>query len=202
MHGDMEERQVREMNIYFDMEFTGLHKNTTPISIGLVTEDGDTFYAEFNDYDDRQCDNWIRENVIKNLEYNDKYECFSSNNACVRMKGNSKFVSTALRKWLMKVSNGKRIQFISDVCHYDMVLLIDIITNGRTAFDLLANISPACHDINQDIATCYNISDKEAFDKSREEIVASLGTEPPYGDKHNSLYDAQVIKKIYERNVW
>ena len=55
------------MNIYFDTEFTGLHKDTTLISIGLVTENGDTFYAEFDDYDKTQCNDWIQENVINNL---------------------------------------------------------------------------------------------------------------------------------------
>ena len=39
------------MKVFFDTEFTGLHRNTTLISIGLVSEDGRTFYAEFNDYD-------------------------------------------------------------------------------------------------------------------------------------------------------
>ncbi len=34
------------MNIYFDTEFTGLHKNTTLISIGMIAENGRTFYAE------------------------------------------------------------------------------------------------------------------------------------------------------------
>ena len=32
------------MKIFFDTEFTGLHKNTTLISIGLVSETGDEFY--------------------------------------------------------------------------------------------------------------------------------------------------------------
>ena len=42
------------MKVWFDTEFTGLHKNTTLISIGLVTENGKTFYAEFTDYDESQ----------------------------------------------------------------------------------------------------------------------------------------------------
>ena len=39
------------MKLYFDTEFTGLHKNTTLISVGLIAEDGQEFYAEFTDYD-------------------------------------------------------------------------------------------------------------------------------------------------------
>jgi hypothetical protein len=55
------------MKIFFDTEFTGLHKNTTLISIGLISEDGKTFYAEFTDYDKSQVDSWLQENVINNL---------------------------------------------------------------------------------------------------------------------------------------
>ena len=53
--------------IFFDTEFTGLHQNTTLISIGLVSECGKTFYAEFTDYDQKQVDEWIKNNVIANL---------------------------------------------------------------------------------------------------------------------------------------
>ena len=57
------------MKVFFDTEFTGLHKETTLISIGLVDENGRTFYAEFSYYYEVQCDKWIYENVIKNLKW-------------------------------------------------------------------------------------------------------------------------------------
>lgn len=186
------------MNIYFDMEFTGLRKHTTPISIGMITENGETFYAEFNDFEWFQCDCWIIENVINNLAYKDGcYYATVDNGIVNRIKDNLEMVSHELIKWLDFVSNGEEIQFVSDVCHYDMVLLIDIISNKGTAFDLPENISPVCHDINQDIVEYYGISDREAFNKSREEIIEELGVKMLYGNKHNSLYDAMVIKNIH-----
>lgn len=42
--------------IFFDSEFTGLHQNTTLISIGLISDDNNCFYAEFTDYDKNQLD--------------------------------------------------------------------------------------------------------------------------------------------------
>ena len=33
---------------FIDFEFSGLHMKTTPISIGIVTDSGYKFYAEFN----------------------------------------------------------------------------------------------------------------------------------------------------------
>lgn len=38
------------MKIFFDTEFTGLKKDTDLLSIGLVTETWEEFYAELYDY--------------------------------------------------------------------------------------------------------------------------------------------------------
>ncbi len=35
--------------VFFDTEFTGLRQQTTLISIGLVAETGETFYAELTE---------------------------------------------------------------------------------------------------------------------------------------------------------
>jgi hypothetical protein len=178
--------------LFIDTEFTGLHKNTTLISLGIISDNDRTFYAEFSDYDDMQCDEWIKDNVIKNLLLKDfTKDSVISGYKDLQVYGTKKFVADELKKWLAQFDS---IQIVSDVCHYDFVLFIDLFGG---AFDLPKNISPYCHDINQDIAKMFGISDKEAFDKSREDIVQLLGT-PIEGDKHNSLYDAKVIKSIYE----
>ena len=179
------------MKIFFDTEFTGLHKNTTLISIGLVDENNRSFYAEFLGYDVNQLNDWIKENVINNLKYktcinnwnNEDFEHFE----CV---GYSYFIKQWLEKWLSIYDD---VQLISDCCHYDMVLFIDIFGG---AFDIPKNINPACHDINQDIANRYDLSETWAFNKSREEILEEnrINIE---GNKHNALYDAKVIKEIY-----
>ena len=107
------------------------------------------------------------------------------------------YIIPFLQIWLKQFDT---IQFVSDVCHYDFVLLIDLLTNGGTALDLPENISAVCHDLNMDIARHYHVSDREAFDMSREQIMNDLcGPEDvATGDKHNSLYDAEVIRAIYE----
>ena len=182
------------MKIFFDTEFTGLHKDTTLISIGLVDENGRTFYAEFSDYDESQCDEWIRENVIKHLKWSKEGPI--ENFATIHVNdweayGSKEYIREVLKDWLSKYDN---VELVSDCSHYDMVLFIDIF---GSAFAIPSNVNPACHDINQDIAEYFDISEREAFDKSREEII----TEYRYlveGDKHNSLYDAKVIKAIYD----
>jgi len=183
------------MKIFFDTEFTGLHKNTTLISIGLIDENERCFYAEFTDYDDSQCDDWIKENVINHLRrkgtYNLYMEAYDRINKETSIVGTKSQIKEKLEDWL---SIYDEIELVSDVCHYDMVLFIDLF---GTAFDLPQNVNPACHDINQDIARYYEISEKEAFDFSREEILQNNAIIID-GYKHNSLYDAKVIKTIYE----
>lgn len=183
------------MLLFFDMEFTGLRQNTTPISIGIVSEDGKKFYAEFTDYDESQCNDWITENVTSELMYDT--EKWHEGIADRQTHGIKKIISYALKDWLQQF---KTIQFVSDVCHYDFILLIDLLTNGGTALDLPENISAVCHDLNMDIARHFHVSDRKAFDMSREQIMNELcGSEDIVtGNKHNSLYDAEVIKAIYE----
>lgn len=182
------------MNIYFDTEFTGLHKNTTLISIGMIAENGRTFYAELNDYDKNQVNDWIKDNVIANLVHGGKSfnHTFDDCTSCSCVMSESKeHVKTELEKWLSQFDS---VQLVSDVCHYDMVLFIDLF---GSAFDLPQNVNASCHDINQDIAKYYNVSEKDAFNISREEIFLSLNQNNAAGIKHNALYDAAVIKAIY-----
>lgn len=186
------------MLLFFDMEFTGLRQNTTPISIGIVSEDGKKFYAEFTDYDESQCNDWIKENVIKNLKLSGMGVGVSDTDENPPLRivmGDKRYIRQEANEWLRKFN---KIQFVSDVCHYDFVLLIDLLTNGETALDLPKNISAVCHDINQDIAAYFEVSDREAFDMNREEILDRLTGYRVVGEKHNSLHDAEIIKEIYE----
>lgn len=193
------------MKIFFDTEFTGLHKNTTLISIGLVDEEGRTFYAEFSDYAAYQCDKWIYENVIKHLKWSKEGPVENFANIYENSweaYGDKEYIKEVLKDWLSKYDD---IQLVSDCCHYDMVLFINIFGD---AFCLPNNVNPVCHDINQDIAKHFNISEKEAFDLSREGIIETFNEKIKEhwaddvinieGDKHNSLYDAKVIKEIYK----
>ena len=212
------------MNLYFDTEFTGLVPGTTLISLGIVSENGYKFYAEFTDYDESLCDDWIKENVLSYLWLlpNDKTSAFQydSENAVWFYKGNTNYISIQLLRWIEMISNssyevfenqivvngGERIQFVSDVCHYDFYLLQNQVFGG--AFKMPDNINPVCYDICQDINewSCmgvgnnFNTSENmhNAFDISREKLVEDALLELPKGRKHNALYDAEVIKILYE----
>lgn len=207
------------MNIFFDTEFTGLVPNTTLISLGCVTEHGEKFYAEFTDYDESLCDDWIKENVLKNLKFGPYHtevveglgRIDDTGNPMFdnTFEGDSKFIKEMLTRWLELVNpNNERIQFVSDVCHYDFYLLCNLFGG---AFLLPENVNPVCYDICQripvlghnDPAEGHLMADEMyyAFDTSREELCRYLTGKLPEGNKHNSLYDAEVIKMIYE-GIW
>ncbi len=176
------------MKVFFDCEFTGLHKDTTLLSIGLISEKNQIFYAEFTDYAREQCNTWILENVFPGLatQNNDIY--IPSLHV-----GTKQDIKTSLKNWFRQFDS---VELVSDVCHYDMVLLIDIFGD---AFSLPSNVCPGCYDINQDIARYYNSTLRDAFDVSREEILFNFyGNDTAGLLKHNALDDAKVIKYLYE----
>ncbi len=182
------------MKVYMDTEFTGLHKNTTLISIGLISEDGRKFYMENYDYDKSQIDTWIQENVINNTTYLSQINELGICNLDVNnlfSVGTKEDIKRELARWFAPFDE---VQLVSDVCHYDMVLLIDIF---GSAFELPSNVSPVCIDLNEQIANFLNMSSQKAFDVSREGLLSNLLGLEIEGEKHNALYDAKVMKAIH-----
>lgn len=181
------------MKIFFDTEFTGLHKGTTLISLGMIAEDGKKFYAEFNDYDKSQVNDWIRENVIKHLSFpQNEYMPKNHINNCTSYacKSNTSKIKDILTVWLNQFDE---VELVSDCAHYDMVLFINIF---GTAFDLPKNVCSACYDLNQDIAKFHEVNGHTAFDINREEILRTHDI-TVQGKKHNALYDAKVMRALY-----
>lgn len=157
------------MKVFFDTEFTGLHKDTTLMSIGLVDENGRTFYAEMTDYNHSQVDNWLEENVIANFT-NEK-------------KLNTVELRKELTKWLSLYEN---VEIWSDCLAYDWVLFNNIF---GSAFDIPKNV----YYIPFDICTLMKIKGVDP-DINREDYS---GTKE--NSKHNALHDAKVIKLCYEK---
>lgn len=184
------------MNLYFDMEFTGLKKDTTIISLGIVDQNGRSIYLEYTDYNESDVDDWIKENVINNtlfLKNRDKEPKVIVKGKNYTVVGDIEYNRKVLKDWL-SLYDKEDIQFISDVCHYDMVLLIDAIY--KHGLKIPRNVSIDCHNINQDIAAYKRISVKEAADVVRESLV-TREIEGIEIQKHNALFDAQVIRLIY-----
>lgn len=169
--------------IFLDTEFTGLHQKTTLISLGLVSECGETFYAEFTDYDKSQIDDWLRDNVIANLSIPDN----EGQQLVNTFKGDTKYIEWKIRGWLDTFPVGTEFEIWSDCLSYDWVLFNNIF---GSAFDIPSSV----HYIPFDICTMFKLKGIDP-DISREAFIDnSVG-----GTKHNALYDAEVIKACYKK---
>ena len=177
--------------LFFDTEFTGLHQNTTLISIGIVSDCGKTFYAEFTDYDKTQVDEWLKTNVIDDLIL--PHDLGGNGVAVDGFVGDTKFIKEHLTKWL---SQFESIQIWSDCLSYDWVLFCQIFGH---AFSIPNNIYYIPFDI------CPLLLQKIGdADINREEYAGNMievNDSRNWGgvSKHNALWDAYVIRACYNR---
>lgn len=169
------------MKVFFDTEFTGLHQQTTLISIGCVAENERQFYAEFTDYDQSQVDEWIVNNVLSHLQYANceieggyKYQ---------GLRADSATVAKCLRSWLESL--GEPVEMWADCLAYDWVLFCQL-------FGGAMNIPKCVYYIPFDIAALMKVKGVDP-DINRAEFAGMAG-----GAKHNALWDAEVIKVCYE----
>lgn len=195
--------------MYADLEFTELSTKAQIISIGIVSELGNRFYAEFTDYTigydgDASHWNWMMDHVINNLRYPYGHTpmktevTLEDSTTEVFVCGDRNKIRAELLAWIeQEISTARqvvnssinKIQFVLDTYAYDWVLIVDLLTGGGTALDMPNNI----YYIPFDIATYLQSHDIDP-DISRE-MFADIDSND---DKHNSLYDALVIKRIVE----
>jgi len=176
----------KRTNIYFDTEFTGLHQKTTLISIGLVSECGKTFYAEFTDYDQSQVDDWIKDNVISNLTLD--VQSNIANNDNWRLLGDTRQIKEGLQVWLSQFSS---VRMVSDLPCFDWVLFCNI-------FGHAFNIPPNVYYIPLDIVGLFEAKGIDN-DISREEFALNDSHGLGGSKKHNALWDAYVIRECYKK---
>jgi len=196
------------VKVFFDTEFTGLHQATTLISIGLVAETGETFYAELNDYDKSQVDPWVQQNIESKLKYGappegeDEYWRWSKDGK-VFMRGNKHEVSKYLADWFQELLGGllswvvyeaplaptlvkePLIEMWGDCLAYDWILFCELWGGAM-------NIPKCIHYIPFDICTCFKMKGIDP-NISREEFAEFKDV----GEKHNALWDAKMIKACY-----
>lgn len=173
------------MKIFFDLEMTGLHQSTTPISIGLVSEDGRVFYAEFCDFEPKQVNEWITENVMAHLRFANGYSWYPALDLeHFEMKGSRGEVGNALKQWFAQFES---VEMWGDVLPYDWVLFCELFD---APIDTAERLPRNIYYIPFDIATLMKAKGVDP-DISREEYTGIDG------QKHNALHDAKIIKACY-----
>lgn len=179
---------MSKTKIFFDCEFTGLHQNTTLISIWLVADTWEEFYAEFNDYDKTQINPWLEKNIIKNLEFNKSISYWYFWKKKVTLKWHSKSIKLYLIDWLRQFSE---VEIWSDCLSFDWVLFNNLLADFSNWYPELPN---NIYYIPFDICTLFKIKWIDP-DISREDYVWISDN----FNKHNALFDAQVIKMCYNK---
>lgn len=159
------------MKIFFDTEFIEDGRTIDMLSIGLVREDGATYYAEVIDsiplWD--TADPWVKENVIAHLKSNNTAEFVPE----LKLK---KQIAKDIVEFV-----GEKPEFWAYFADYDWVVLCQLY--GRM-IDLPSGWPMFCMDLKQ-LAVGKGIMDSK-------ELPAQLGTE------HHALEDAIWNKNVFE----
>jgi len=176
--------------IFFDTEFTGLHQDTTLISIGMVSEDGQEFYAELDDFDLEQVDDWIKENVTNHLWIQNPDTVVPPD--VEYLVGEEWFIINEVHTWLSQFDS---IEMWSDCLAYDWVLFCQL-------FGGAMYLPKHIYYIPFDISTLFKARGIDP-DISREEFALADESgalpDPSTWQKHNALWDAIIIKKCWEK---
>ena len=158
----------------------------------MIADNGQTFYCESTDYDKSQCDEWINENVIKNLLF--KEEGYNEADEDVTNVGFSYaglgHIKGKLLSWLNQFEH---VEMWSDCLSYDWVLFCQIFGH---AFNIPKNV----YYIPFDICTLMKVKGVDP-DINREKYAYGTFIQEMKDKKHNALWDAKVIKACYDKLI-
>ena len=178
--------------IFFDTKYTGKHKNTTLISIGLISECGKTFYAELTNYNKSQVDDWAMAGTIDKLKLQDKINEEKSvfywrndniENLEVIAVANW-MVANNLAAWL---SEFNEVEFWGDNLSYSWVL-----------FNSLFKEDKYIHHTPFDISTLLKIKGLDPK-TDRYEFALGISHIDTFHERGNAAYDARIIKMCYDK---
>lgn len=173
------------MKIFVDFEFTGLHPDTDFISMGVVAEDGRQFYAEVTPVPKAKFDSdqkWLEENVYPFLKFQYSPPIYQTRVSTTYISGSVEEIAEVFKKWLMPYG---KVYVWSDCLTYDWIVMEHRLFGG--------NLPSNVFYLPFDIFPLFNAFGIDP-DISREDFVGGGS-----GAKHNALWDAQIIKKCYEK---
>lgn len=194
------------MNFYIDTEFNEQPGSIELISIGIVSELGDTFYAENSLLNKDACNEWVQENVLPKLLYygkdalpgtvgiSDEKKVAAFSRPAVlhhhKVYGGTYLIKKHLLEWFEACSQDRPLERVGEpefwayFADYDWVVFCWIF--GRM-IDLPPNFPKFCLDLKQEMKQ-NNLSG----DWKREKC-------PDPEDEHNALVDAMWNKKLHEK---
>ena len=172
------------MNIYFDTEFIEDGHTIDLISIGLVREDGATYYAISTEFDASKASQWVKDNVLKYLPqhwYDAIADIRTAESHLMNDTVNPDSFAWKSRKKIadeIKEFVGDNPIFYAYYADYDWVTLCQLY---GTMMDLPSGWPMYCRDLKQR-------ADEHGVD------VSAL----PQQDEHHALADALWCKRAHE----
>ena len=168
--------------VFIDAEFTGEHALTTLVSIGLVTFEGDQLYISVNDYSEDQVTEWLKDNVLNQI---DSTKSISSEQAF-------KLVS----RWLGDYSNGEKIHLVSAGKGADLILLFELWKFSEFGSKYFHSLHCLPNYLNHcehfDLNTLFMVAGiKPDIDR---EYFARKSTST---NRHNAIYDAILVRECF-----
>jgi hypothetical protein len=192
----MEVNLMARRRIFMDSEFTGLHQRTRLVSLGIVSDAGDIFYAESTDYgagietvDDEACfREYIKPNLLGQAGVEQLINETDDSKHNMGLVAHENAIAAGLRAWLHLISpTPDSIEVWADCLAYDWVLFCALY--GR-ALDIPENV----YYIPFDLCTLLLLKNINP-DITREQLAELSGDQP----KHNALHDARVLKLCVEK---
>lgn len=211
------------MKYFIDTEFIeGFHKPLFGkkrhfidlISIGIVCEDGREYYAISNEFDSKDADKWVNENVISKLE--SKYKNFETGRfdflggeiiGEVELWKSNKQIAEDIIHFVNDFGEESKSylhpEFYAYYADYDWVLFCSLF--GRM-IDLPKRFPMYCNDLKQTLDQCAKKYIMQVENKvegvTRQEtslnMIKSWEKYPKQTNEHNALADAKWNYELYK----
>jgi len=168
------------MKIYLDFEFIEDGKTINPLSIGMVREDDDEYYAEFAEADLSKANDWVWAHVIPNLKSytpNQPNRLFTNLDLKENNPGFYSLTTDLIKAEILEFA-GEKPEFWGYFCDYDWVIMSQLF---GAMIELPKGWPMYCLDVKQEMKM-HHITKEE------------IEQEYPQPTTHNSLDDARWIK--------
>lgn len=176
-----------QTKIVLDTEFTSLTQEAQLLSLALVAETGEKFYAELNDYNPDKINQWVRTNVIEHFEMNDSTTVARVEGSTIKCKSDKQGVVKYLTKWLEQFDE---VQMWADVPHYDWVLFCELFGGSM-------NLPKNLHFMCLDLATLLLANGKD-YRTERTSLLEKKEIPENYRI-HNALSDAELTLVLIKK---
>jgi hypothetical protein len=170
--------------VFLDTEFTGEHRGTTLVSVGMVTRAGEEFYRCTNDFKLEQVSPWLEENVLAKIANEERI--------------GSGQLAAELDAWLRRYSGGEKVHFCSAGKLLDILLVYDLYQHLAAGpdFHYLHSvpqfISHAAHIDLCSLFWCAGLD--PGLDRAAFAGVSAEG-------RHDALGDARINRLCFEKLV-